>query len=234
MMMSSCERRSRAPTFDPRQTLLQDFDMSLSLFTTSNLEYPINYMETNLGYNPNATTDLRPNPFYGNTTPQQFFVPPPFTITQGIPEVREARNALVGINSSPTIKAEDGPLTKDAPVFQDILAHKSHTPVARHDTEFGTDVDTLVRAIQKKSANRPQRARNSPVYRCSGRRSSDSDASMKGSLKEVKSGRSSQASRKKYQCTMSTCAKTFFQKTHLEIHLRAHTGCKPFVSNIRV
>ena len=29
---------------------------------------------------------------------------------------------------------------------------------------------------------------------------------------------------------MPDCSKSFYQKTHLEIHIRAHTGAKPFVS----
>ena len=29
---------------------------------------------------------------------------------------------------------------------------------------------------------------------------------------------------------MPGCNKSFYQKTHLEIHVRAHTGAKPFVS----
>ena len=36
--------------------------------------------------------------------------------------------------------------------------------------------------------------------------------------------------KKRYQCTMPDCDKSFYQKTHLEIHIRAHTGVKPFVS----
>lgn len=36
--------------------------------------------------------------------------------------------------------------------------------------------------------------------------------------------------RKRYQCTIEDCNKSFYQKTHLEIHTRAHTGVKPFVS----
>jgi hypothetical protein len=30
---------------------------------------------------------------------------------------------------------------------------------------------------------------------------------------------------------MPDCNKSFYQKTHLEIHIRAHTGAKPFVSS---
>jgi uncharacterized Zn-finger protein len=40
----------------------------------------------------------------------------------------------------------------------------------------------------------------------------------------------SQKPRKRYQCNMPDCSKSFYQKTHLEIHIRAHTGAKPFVS----
>lgn len=36
--------------------------------------------------------------------------------------------------------------------------------------------------------------------------------------------------RKRYPCPMPDCGKGFYQKTHLEIHVRAHTGAKPFVS----
>jgi uncharacterized Zn-finger protein len=38
--------------------------------------------------------------------------------------------------------------------------------------------------------------------------------------------------RKRYQCHMPDCNKSFYQKTHLEIHIRAHTGAKPFVSQL--
>lgn len=41
-----------------------------------------------------------------------------------------------------------------------------------------------------------------------------------------------QKPKKKYSCNMPNCNKTFYQKTHLEIHIRAHTGAKPFVSHL--
>lgn len=36
--------------------------------------------------------------------------------------------------------------------------------------------------------------------------------------------------KRKHQCTLPGCGKLFTQKTHLDIHMRAHTGLKPFVS----
>ncbi len=230
MMMSPRERPSRPSTFDPRQTLLQDFDMSLSLLSTSNLDYSMNYINTNLGF-PGVATALQHTQFYSNTNQQPFFVPPSFSLTQEIPEVKEARNAVLSTSGSPSIKTEDGSPGKDAPAFHEISAHQLNTSVAGQDMNFGTDVDTLMRAIQTKSANRPQRARVLPGHDPSCRRSSASDTLAKRSLTELEHDMGGHVSRKKYQCTVPTCAKMFFQKTHLEIHLRAHTGCKPFVRN---
>ncbi|KAF7865961.1 hypothetical protein EAF04_006124 [Stromatinia cepivora] len=42
------------------------------------------------------------------------------------------------------------------------------------------------------------------------------------------SGRS-KVSKKKYRCTFEGCPSSFPQKTHLDIHLRKHTGAKPYV-----
>jgi uncharacterized Zn-finger protein len=35
--------------------------------------------------------------------------------------------------------------------------------------------------------------------------------------------------RKRYRCDIDDCSKSFYQRTHLDIHRRAHTGVKPFV-----
>lgn len=35
--------------------------------------------------------------------------------------------------------------------------------------------------------------------------------------------------KKRYSCNLPNCGKSFYQKTHLEIHIRAHTGVKPYV-----
>lgn len=39
----------------------------------------------------------------------------------------------------------------------------------------------------------------------------------------------SEKGKKRYECDMPGCNKSFYQKTHLDIHRRAHTGFKPFV-----
>ena len=231
MVLSSVECRPRASTFDPRQTLVQDFDMSLSLLSASSLAYPMNYSDTNVEYHFEAAQALRLNPFYTNTAQQPFFIAQSYALAQDIPEVREARNAVANVGGSPVIKAEDGSSAKDPPAFGGFSAHNSQTPSVGQGIEFGTDVDTLMRAIQTKSGRRPPKAQNMVGFHSNGRRICDSGTFLRRHANVLEQERSNQASRKKYTCTVPSCAKMFFQKTHLEIHLRAHTGCKPFVSD---
>lgn len=88
------------------------------------------------------------------------------------------------------------------------------------------DVDTLMKTIQGRKSDRkifgePDQgpaATSAAITRTN-------STSSRGST-----GSQGSVSRKKYQCHVPWCAKRFFQKTHLEIHSRAHTGYKPFVS----
>jgi transposase-like protein len=55
-------------------------------------------------------------------------------------------------------------------------------------------------------------------------------APAKVSSDDAEKTKSSQKTKKRYLCSMPDCHKSFYQKTHLDIHTRAHTGVKPFVS----
>ncbi|KAF2199839.1 hypothetical protein GQ43DRAFT_397840 [Delitschia confertaspora ATCC 74209] len=56
-----------------------------------------------------------------------------------------------------------------------------------------------------------------------------SNAPQRPQLSKEEKSKGASRPKKSYQCTMPDCFKVFSQKTHLEIHPRAHTGSKPFV-----
>lgn len=119
---------------------------------------------------------------------------------------------------------------------------------ASAEVNFGTEVDTLMKAIQAKSqtSSTPQTpieqsqpvvgASQTPPYRQAAPQAQafpsaemrNSQLTQGDSQEEVGSPR---AGKKRYQCTIEGCTKSFYQKTHLDIHERAHTGVKPYVSN---
>ena len=90
-----------------------------------------------------------------------------------------------------------------------------------------TDVDTLMKAIQQTDAD-PANV-NLQMARVSSSAPASTQSATAATSKESGGSQGSRL-KKKYQCHLPSCAKRFFQKTHLEIHMRAHTGYKPFVS----
>lgn len=127
------------------------------------------------------------------------------------------------------------------------------SPASRNGPEevtFGTDVDTLMKAIQSKSQqNKSQPQQNSSIDQSTSvvgfpTPSSSSSFSINNTRTLVahmdkedeqrltKDGFQDNKSspKKRYECSIKGCDKSFYQKTHLEIHARAHTGVKPYVS----
>jgi hypothetical protein len=89
------------------------------------------------------------------------------------------------------------------------------------DVNFGTDVDTLMKAIQSKiPPESPAAPQSSPVKPPSTHPSRAAESTHEEANDDPK---------KRYECHIGDCRKAFFQKTHLEIHIRAHTGVKPYV-----
>nr|OQO32169.1 hypothetical protein B0A51_00538 [Rachicladosporium sp. CCFEE 5018] len=120
-------------------------------------------------------------------------------------------------NAEPYIKVEEDLQVQPSHLLYDSSAFAS-SPEAYSPTEssddckpvvFSTDIDTLMRTIQDKQHNGTPRSFSS----------TSADSAPVSPTKQ----------RKRYQCDVPGCAKAFYQKTHLEIHTRAHTGVKPFL-----
>jgi hypothetical protein len=117
------------------------------------------------------------------------------------------------------------------------------------DVTFGTDVDTLMKAIQSKSQqnkSQPQQhtsidqstsvvgfpaPSSSSSFSHNNTRTFVAHVDKENEQRLTKDGFQDNKSspKKRYECSIKGCDKSFYQKTHLEIHARAHTGVKPYV-----
>jgi len=118
--------------------------------------------------------------------------------------------------SEPFIKTEEHSPVNPSQLLYDIDAFTLSPEIGNgqessdesKQSVFCTDIDVLMRTIQAKAQPSEPRQQEQPVR---------------------EKTRSSGNPRKRHHCNIAGCGKSFYQKTHLEIHTRAHTGVKPFV-----
>lgn len=166
------------------------------------------------------------NPFYGSTTglPNTATFGSlawPATPTTAKPMLSnpavQRHGSIASVDSEPYIKTEEQSPVQPSQVFFDpsrsSLPSGSTSPTDSSDDSqpapvFSTDIDILMRAIQAKSKPVDRRPPERP--------------------RPVAPARQNR-SKKRHVCDQAGCGKSFYQKTHLEIHHRAHTGVKPFL-----
>lgn len=176
-----------------------------------------------------------------HSNPYQYFVPSqhaqaqPLRLTteqplQCLPEIRPAKNAI-----SQTAKTSaPGHLSPSSGGYSIHSSpdepEKKQTPA---DLAFSTNVDVLMKAIQAKHAASSTQQSLPPLQQhlAPAAHYTMSYATSPPSYYHPSEGQLSRSGKKrKYICDISNCGKSFAQKTHLDIHKRAHTGDKPFVS----
>jgi hypothetical protein len=181
------------------------------------------------------------------------------TDTDGNRGMSYARNPRQGFveehpSQSPSIKSEpqwNGPSSSPTFVSANTKTITTISPTnGSNEVNFGTEVDTLMKAIQAKSKTTTPQTTSSaeqsrPVVGVSrtppyAQAASQGGAYASGEASQVKltqkdlqeEASSPKSGKKRYQCTIENCTKSFYQKTHLDIHERSHTGVKPYVSTI--
>ncbi|KAJ5166496.1 uncharacterized protein N7482_005277 [Penicillium canariense] len=149
---------------------------------------------------------------------------------QSLPEIRPAKNAINQVG-----KGADHRPGLPPPSSQAAAARGSSSKKQGSEAEFSTEVDVLMKAIQAKpgSASSPVPVQQSlpPLQQLAppGYPSYPSyPMSPPRSLLTNEGQLSRSGKKRKYTCMLPNCGKSFAQKTHLDIHNRAHSGEKPF------
>ncbi|KAJ5873580.1 uncharacterized protein N7473_013453 [Penicillium subrubescens] len=158
---------------------------------------------------------------------QQQHQPQPAPL-QSLPEIRPAKNA---INQVTTRAMDYAPASNQTSSPEGDASKKTGA-----EAQFSTEIDVLMKAIQAKpgSSTSPVPMQQSlpplqqlappgyPSY-------AGYPMSPPRSLLTNEGQLSRSGKKRKYTCMLPNCGKSFAQKTHLDIHNRAHSGEKPFI-----
>ena len=225
---------SRRLTHTSQGTMsLPEVDLNLSLFSSPACHQPLLFDSINLNYGLGFDPSGCSTEEYGTiASPQEIFGHQDLTYVVDRPHREEAQAVPLGRDSpnSPPIKIESVSQVLDDDDLYCGPVRTKQLPVSPNEKDIGTDVDTLMRAIQTKATLPVQQIQSPRVHGNNSVRDPSSD-SVSSAMKcdiPVES-----KSKRRYPCRLPSCAKVFTQKTHLEIHMRAHTGHKPYVRSFR-
>ena len=214
---------SNAPVSRSYQPTSSHMDISMPLYSANGLPTSVPYQSGAFAYDPTPVNSYSmQQPSYYQSNIQHPVSYAPTSDVQQLPTVRDARNVFNNmVKSESTSPVQSNPMYNSTTYSADLKRSTSE-PTEGSSASFATDVDTLMRAIQAKQTTSPPASEpkvsplGSPLhYLCI-------------NVKQEEAVKVSQKPRKRYQCTIPNCNKSFYQKTHLEIHIRAHTGAKPF------
>lgn len=199
-------------------------DLTLSLFPQPVFGYPTAFDPLPVGYDFGLGSSENDMDCNSNVSPQQVF-------NQQTSYNADLQSILNDLDDQacPPIKLEsDGQESLIGSLEDETMGDLQHPFDAQPD-QASIDVDTLMRTIQNK-ADRPSRQVQAGERKCTERRSVSSDPGTSTTDSSTGLGPST---RRRYPCKIQSCEKVFTQKTHLEIHTRAHTGYKPYVRSLK-
>ena len=204
-----------------------NFELSSSFFANPAFTYPTQYNTIDLGYDLGLGYSGCNLGHGANASPQQIFGQHGASYSEQGLHVPATQQPAPGepAHRSPAIKVEAASQDTDNIEFHPYSVPTSSLPTSTTDRDVGTDVDTLMRAIQTKAKTSSTQAPSSVAF--GGSSESSSSETNSSATRKIDQRRSK--ARRKYPCKVQSCTKVFTQKTHLEIHMRAHTGYKPYV-----
>ncbi|KAK0720857.1 hypothetical protein B0H67DRAFT_487052 [Lasiosphaeris hirsuta] len=108
----------------------------------------------------------------------------------------------------------------------------SNLPVGGNHIDFNTGVDTLMKAIQAKREAEELLKKAEAGGTPQPQPADIKVEQQRSPLPDSQQVDSKQQDRKRFFCEIPGCNKSFTQKTHLDIHLRAHTGEQPYTCKL--
>ena len=230
MMVMPDHRQHRFRDMAARGMAAPGIDLSMSLYSNAGMGYTVPFQNTGFNYNFHQGNTVGFDNFAHFDHQPLASLPPLFSHQPAPLSTQCARHPPSRVCESMHVKLEDSPSTE---VFAGLPSGDGIL-VIDDDITFGTDVDTLMRTIQTKTKakSRIQEEYFPEESICAsyGEENSSPTPAQGEFCSRNSSPWNGTKARKTYQCDLPTCAKLFYQKTHLEIHMRAHTGYKPFVS----
>ncbi|KAL9099910.1 MAG: hypothetical protein Q9163_004652 [Psora crenata] len=159
------------------------------------------------GFNVGARHQLTSFNFSTNVAPRQ--LSQLHEDTSQSPSLQDFQGAALEYHSSPEIKAEGTSTASKTDSMVQVTQRR--TPPS--EERMFNEIDALMRAIQSKPL--AFRVSSNPLPE----------------MLDLEGKRAPQNGRrgKQYRCDRTSCGKVFTQKTHLEIHKRAHSGFKPYL-----
>ena len=206
------------------------FDLTSSLVSNSMFNYPAFFNSTSTSYD----MGLGPAGSYSacgmNASPHQIFghqnLAQSLAYSEESFSFQESQLAIpqTSPQNSPPIKIEIVPRASDELSLCGERVQDLRLSNPTNKDKIRADVDTLMKAIQTK-VERPL----IPIHSSRAIDSSSPISSSNSGLSATNCREGTPKPKRTYPCNVPSCTKVFSQKTHLEIHTRAHTGYKPYV-----
>ena len=220
-------QRQRVLGFDGRRTMPEQVDLGFSINPNGPLGFGWCYPGTTYSYIIPHLSGY--DGFSSNVMQTTDSLPPGLSTSYDTPHNRNTHSQFPLLSERSQVKGEDETRNNQITNSQTNTSKAVSLRVPQ-DVNFGTDVDALMRTIQTRSS--PVAKYNVPLSSPQNRiKDNETDFEEPMAIKHWgEQVQSTSKLRNKYPCNITSCGKAFFQKTHLDIHMRAHTGCKPFVS----
>ncbi|KAL4898471.1 hypothetical protein BDV59DRAFT_166917 [Aspergillus ambiguus] len=238
----------------PRRMMTSSLNHNFSFYANPSTSFSLPFHQSSspsYGFNHALNHHSHHHHHHHHANYQPFFVPghqplssPPMRLSseppstqQPIPDIRPAKNAVSRIPRSSLVKEDLSSNASSSTGNSSPSSSSLAKNCCANEVEFSTEVDILMKAIQAKASPQSSPVQSLPPLQQlthGGNNAFPQPYGMPNPANArctmvVEEQPPRPGKKRKYTCSLSHCGKSFAQKTHLDIHMRAHTGDKPFI-----